>query len=191
MLDTKFWQKVFTDQASNDSSRRKIIGESAGALHLAKQTIFSLQRDNVKEAEEKFKASSDALISLEKRFGGNGKLRGEGSWKAAVEEFVEAKLFFDFYRGQKVGGIKEIYVEPNEYIGGLSDLTGEMLRMMVLWTSRGKIEKVKETGKAIEEVIHDLLQNNLSGYLRTKFDQAKKNLQRAESILYDLSIRDK
>lgn len=191
MLDTKFWQKVFTDQASNDSARRKIIGESAGALHLAKQTIFSLQRDNDKEAKEKFEASLAALVSLEKRFGGNGKLRGEGSWKAAVEEFVEAKLFFDFYQGKKVGGIKEIYVEPDEYIGGLSDLTGEMLRMMVLWTSRGKIDKVKATGKAIDEVIHDLLQNNLSGYLRTKFDQAKKNLQKAESILYDLSIRDK
>lgn len=191
MLDTKFWQKVFTDQASNDSSRRKIIGESASALHLAKQTIFSLQRDNVKEAKEKFEASLAALVSLAKRFGGNGKLRGEGSWKAAVEEFVEAKLFFDFYRGKKVGAIKEIYVEPDEYIGGLSDLTGEMLRMMVLWTSRGKIDKVKATGKAIDEVIHDLLQNNLSGYLRTKFDQAKKNLQKAESILYDLSIRDK
>ena len=191
MLETKFWQKVFLDQASNDSSRRKIIGESAGALHLAKQTIFSLQRDNVKEAKEKFEASLAALVSLEKRFGDNGKLRGEGSWKAAVEEFVEAKLFFDFYQGKKVGGIKEIYVEPDEYIGGLSDLTGEMLRMMVLWTAHGKIEKVKETGRAIEEVVHDLLQNNLSGYLRTKFDQAKKNLQRAESILYDLSIRDK
>ena len=32
---------------------------------------------------------------------------------------------------------------------------------------------------------------DFSGYLRTKFDQARGHLRRAEEILYDLSLRDR
>lgn len=113
----------------------------------------------------------------------------EGAWKAAVEEFLEAKLFYDFYSGKKITGIKGFFIDSDEYLGALSDMTGEIVRLMVLWTAKNEIDKVKASAKVIDEVIHDLMQNNLTGYLRTKFDQAKKNLQKSESILYDLAIR--
>lgn len=191
MLDKKFWQKVLGDQTEFDVARRKIIGEGLTAQHLAKQAIFSLQRDNEAEAKEKLQQASDALISLEKRFGKDGKLRAEGVWKAAAEEFAEAKLFYDFIQGKKIDGIKAFYVLPDEYVGGLSDLTGEIVRMMVIWTTRGEIKKVKAAGEVVNSIVYELMKYNHGGYLRTKFDQAKKSLQKAEQILYDLSIREK
>ena len=191
MLNKKFWQGVLQGQTEYDISRRKIIGESSGALQSAKQAIFALQRDNKAEAEEKIKESKKGLISLEERFGKDGKLRIEGAWKAAVEEYVEAKLFSDFTEGRKIDGVEEFFVLPDEYIGGLSDLTGEIVRMMILWTTRGEIEKVKKASEVIDGIIHELMQYNYGGYLRTKFDQAKRSLQKAQQILYDLSIREK
>jgi len=70
-------------------------------------------------------------------------------------------------------------------------LTGEILRQMIIWTTRKEFDNVKDAGAIIEEVIHELIQHNFSGYLRTKFDQAKVNLHKSEQILYDLSIREK
>ncbi len=191
MLNKKFWQTVLQDQTDYDIARRKIISEGSNAQHLAKQAIFALQRNNKKEAKDKLTLSRSGLISLEKRFGKDGKLRMEGVWKAAVEEHVEAKLFMDFIEGKKIQEVKEFYVLPDEYIGGLSDLTGEIVRMMIIWTTKGKIKEVKEAGEVIALIIEELMKYNYGGYLRTKFDQAKKSLQKSEQIMYDLSIRKK
>jgi predicted translin family RNA/ssDNA-binding protein len=190
MLDKKFFDAIFKQNASDTIARRKIISESSNALHWSKQSIFALQRGKVTEAKEILDDAKKALISLNERFGKDGKLRTEGSWKAANEEYMEAKFFTDFMNGKKITGIKEFPVLSEEYLGALSDLTGEIVRMMILWTTKGDIKKVKEAGEIIHEVLHELMQSDYRGYLRTKFDQAKRNLQKSESVLYDLSIRD-
>jgi len=189
MINKKFWQTVLDKQKEYDNSRRKIISLSSEAQHLSKQSIFSLQRGKKKQAEEKIKKAKSGLITLEKRFGKFGKLRTEGSWKAATEEFVEAKLFMDFMSGKKITEIKEFYVLPEEYIGGLCDLTGEIVRMLVIWTTKKEFTKVEKGAEAVDQIIQELMQYSYGGYLRTKFDQAKKSLQKAEQILYDLSMR--
>lgn len=187
MMNAKFWQKIFSEQAELDIARRKIISASSDAQHFAKQVIFALQRDNVKEAAEKLALATKLLVALDKKYGKNGKLRNEGAWKAGIEEFVEAKLFFDYCGGKKIGAVDEFYVELDEYLGGLSDLTGELVRLMIIRATAKEFNEVKKAGKAVEEVIHALMQNNLTGYLRTKFDQAKNSLRKAEEILYEIS----
>jgi len=191
MLDQKFWEKILNEQNDFTISRRKIIARSSNAQHLAKQAIFALQRDDIKKAEADLKDSEKLLKDLEVDFAKNKKLRNEGSWKAGLEEFIEAKLFFDFYTGKPIAGIKTLKIGPEEYIGGLCDTTGEILRSMIIWTTKNEIEKVKHGGEIISQIIAELIKYSHAGYLRTKFDQAKKSLQKSESILYDLSIRDK
>ncbi|MBT4722531.1 hypothetical protein HN958_01700 [Candidatus Falkowbacteria bacterium] len=191
MLDKTFFTKVFKQNSDDVAGRRKIISESSNALHWSKQSIFALQRGKKIEAKDRLADANKALISLDKRFGKDGKLRSEGSWKAAVEEYLEAKFFADFMAGKKITGIKDFPVLSEEYLGALSDLTGEIVRMMVLWTTKGKIKDVKDAGEIVHATLHELMQSDYRGYLRTKFDQAKRNLQKSESILYDLSIRDK
>jgi len=185
MFDKEFWQKIFINHAENDTARRKIISESSAAQHLAKQAIFDLQRNKENEAQEKLKQALEMFQSLEKRFGSDQRLRNEGSWKAGLEEFVEAKLFMDFYSDKAITGLSDLHVETEEYLGGLSDLTGEIVRMMVIWTIKNDFVKITRAHQTIDEVIANLMENNFGGYLRTKFDQAKRNLQRSEQILYD------
>ncbi|KKQ79396.1 MAG: hypothetical protein UT02_C0037G0007 [Parcubacteria group bacterium GW2011_GWC2_38_7] len=189
MLDKKFWDKVFKEQANFDVSRRKIIAESAAALHGSKLTIFALHRDDLAEAKTKLDEAKKGLQSLDKRFGKDFRLRMEGSWKAGVEEFVEAKLFYDFCTSGKITGIKDLSVEADEYIGGMSDLTGEILRKMIIWATQKEDKKLKPSAEVIGDVVHVLMQQNLGGYLRTKFDQAKKNQRKCEEVLYDISLR--
>ena len=189
MLNKIFWKKVCEKQAEFDISRYKIIKEASGALQGSKKTIFALQRERIEEAEAILKEAKEALKSLDKRFGKDFRLRMEGSWKAAVEEFCEAKLFMDFYKGVKMDAIKDFQIEPDEYLGGLSDVTGEIVRMMIIWTTKKEFEKVKNANEVIHDIVHQLMEYNFSGYLRTKFDQAKNSLRKAEEIVYDISLR--
>mgnify|MGYP006441529975 FL=1 len=191
MLNKKFWEETFGRQGEYDISRRKIIAESSRAQHASKQAIFALQRGKESDAKKLIAEAEEGLISLDKRFGQDFRLRMEGSWKASVEEFCEAKLFYDFWKNGKIDSVKGFHVEPDELIGALSDTTGEIVRMMIIWTTRGELDKVKKASEVISAAIHELMKNSFGGYLRTKFDQAKKNMQKAEQILYDLSIRDK
>ena len=172
-----------------DASRFKIIREASEALQCAKKTIFALQRENLAEAEKKLKEAADILKSLDKRFGKDFRLRMEGSWKAGVEEFCEAKMFMDFYKGQKIEGTKDFHIEPDEYLGGLSDVTGEIVRMMIIWTTKKEFEKVTLANEAVHDIVHELMEFNFGGYLRTKFDQSKNSLRKAEEIVYDISLR--
>ena len=75
------------------------------------------------------------------------------------------------------------------YLGGLSDLTGELQRRQVRLATDGKLEEVRKLKQAIEEIVVQLLEMDLTGYLRTKFDQAKNSLRRAEDVLYEVTLR--
>ncbi len=191
MLDKNFWGKIALAQGDNDKSRRIIINHSNSALHLAKQAIFAMHRDNLKEAKEKIVESENILLRLQKDFAKKQSLMKEGAWSAAREEYAEAKLFYAYVDGKRVGEIKEVKVLPEEYLGGLSDFTGELLRRAVLLSTKQKFESVEQIAEEVASVIHFLLSQNLSGVLRTKFDQAKKNQNKIEQIMYEISLRHK
>lgn len=191
MLNREFWKQVNESQAQYDKSRRIIIGQSNIALHLAKQAIFGLHRDNVTEAEEKLVESEKIFKELEAKYSGDAKLMYEGAWKAAREEFVEARLFLMFVKDESVGEISGVKIEPEEYLGGLSDYTGELLRRATLLATKQQFDQVQVVAKEIGDVIEDLLEYNLTGILRTKFDQAKRNLQRIEQMLYEINLKQR
>ncbi|MFH0988224.1 MAG: hypothetical protein V1763_02535 [Parcubacteria group bacterium] len=189
MLNKKFWQEALATQSAFDVNRRVIIGQAADALHLSKQAIFALHRADLKEAQEKLDLARQILAALEKQHGGDHLLLDEGSWKAAFEEFVEASLFNAYCNGKEIGEIEGLSIGAEQYIGGLSDLCGEIVRHMVGLTVDKKFDEVMKAREVIVDIIHELMQANLTGYLRTKFDQAKRHWQKAEEIVYDISIR--
>lgn len=189
MLDKKFWLKINEEQAEFDKARRVIINQANEALHKSKQAIFSLHRDNLKEASKHLATASKILNDLERDFGKRKRLRGEGSWCAACEEFIEANLLYQFIKGETVGKIKGVSLQCEEYLGGLSDYTGELLRRAVLLASNRKFNDVKVILDEIREVIYLMLQYNLTGQLRTKFDQVKKNMHKIEEIYYEINLK--
>ncbi len=189
MLNKTFWNKIKKEHAEYASGRSNIIHHSNIALSSAKKAIFALHRDNVKEAAAKLNESKKELTDLEKKFGKNSRFRCEGSWKAAAEEFVEAALYFEYRKTGKVGEIKGVSLQFDGYIGGLSDFSGELVRWAVLLVNKGDYSKMFEIQKTINEVIQILLDTNLTGPLRQKFDHAKRNQQRIEQMIYDLKIR--
>lgn len=188
MLNKKFIEKLKADYQTSQSERRQIISISNDILHDSKKTIFALHRGEIKQAEENFAAIEASLAKMEKSFGFN-RNEDEGSYKAAVEEYVEAKMFYYYLTGQKIDKIPEVKLDFDSYLGGICDFTGEMVRYATNQAAMGNFEKVAEVKEAINLVIGELTDFDLGGYLRTKYDQTRSNLRKIEEMAYEVKLK--
>ncbi len=189
MLNKNFFRKLKQDFKNYQIDRRKIISQSNDALHKSKQAIFALHRGEVSEADKILKEAEKIFLDLEKKFRRTEKLRGEGSYLAALEEYAEAKLFFNYLKTGRVGKIKEINIGHETYLGGICDFTGELVRKAVAEATKGNIGEVEKIKQTVELVMKELIEMNLTGYLRNKYDQAKNNLRKMEEMLYQIKLK--
>ena len=95
-LQKSYLNKIKKNLHAYHGKRGEVIGMSNNALHHAKRAIFALHRDNKKEAVEKIKMVEKSLKDIYKKYKTTPKIFNEGSFKAALEEYVEAKIFFEF-----------------------------------------------------------------------------------------------
>lgn len=193
MLNKKFIEKTEKDYEKYEIVRRTIIKHSGEILHKSKQAIFSMHRSDFKAAEKLItEAEKEDKTLITKIDSPDFKLflKGEGSYKAALEEYAEAKFFLMFMQKKDLNEIKNIALTYEAYLGGLCDFTGELVRYGIALATKMDINEFERVKKAIEEVVNELIKLNLGGYLRTKFDQSKNNLRKIEEINYQLSLKN-
>lgn len=188
MINKKFIQSLKKEYGQKEGERRQIISLSNIVLHDSKRIIFSLHRGDHKLAEENFKKVEKILNDLEKKFGFK-RISDEGAYKAAAEEYAEAKIFFNIIKEKTIGKVKEVNLDPVSYLGGICDATGELVRRAVNEAAAGRFEEVEKIKNIINDIIAELVQFDMTGYLRTKYDQAKGNLRKIEQINYEIKIR--
>lgn len=178
-----------THQAQSQA-RRELMVRANDALSKSKRAIFSLHRGDVNAADTFLREATRQFILIEKSFRAIPALQEEGSYRAALEEYAEASLFAGYLKTGKIVSLEARASQPSIYLAGLADATGEMVRYATRQVTLGHSEVVAEVQEVVAMVIEFLLDMDLTGYLRTKFDQAKKNLSRLEEMAYDLAIRD-
>ncbi len=156
----------------------------------SKRAIFAMHRDDLAKADELIASALQGIADVQKSMG-TPKLRQEGSFRAALEEYVEARLYRDYLDGKELGAveIEGIDMPHDVYLGGLSDVTGELQRKQVRLATAGDLEGVQAIRDAIEEIIGEMMEIDLTGYLRNKFDQSKNSFRRAEEVLYEIAVR--
>lgn len=189
MLDKNFFQTVRKELLNYAQKRRDVIKFAGDAQFLAKKTIFSLQGGNIKEAKNSLNEAKKILINLSKKYKTTADLFDEGSFKAALEEYVEAELFLSFVEGKNITKIKDLKIDSDIYIGGLCDVPGEILRFAIKSATERNISEVKRCYKIAEEIINELVDMNLTGYNRQKFDQAKQALNKLQQVVYEVSLK--
>lgn len=188
MINKKFLQKLQGDYSKSESERRQIISLSNSVLHDSKRIIFALHRGDMEASEKKFVELEKTLGNLEKKFGFS-RINQEGSYKAAVEEYTEAKMFYFVLANKKINTIKEVDLMYDSYLGGICDMTGELVRLATNRAAKGRYDEVEKLCGIVNDVMAELVQFDMTGYLRTKYDQAKNNLRKIEQVVYDVSIR--
>ncbi|MBI4435363.1 hypothetical protein HY630_01715 [Candidatus Uhrbacteria bacterium] len=166
-----------------------MAARSNDALSKSKRAIFALHRDDLTEAGGLLAQAEAQFKVIEKTFRTIPELKEEGSYRAALEEYAEAMLFAGYLRTGRIVVLDARANQPAIYLAGLSDATGELVRYATRQVTLGHPEVVREVQEVVSMVIEFMLDLDLTGYLRTKFDQAKKNLSRLEQMTYDLAIR--
>jgi predicted translin family RNA/ssDNA-binding protein len=170
--------------------RGDVIGKANEALHHAKRAIFALHRDNEKEAAEKIKLVESIFKALNTKYKKDPDIKKEGAYKAGLEEYIEAKLFFEFVTTGKIGEIKDLPMDGDIYLAGLCDVPGELYRYAIKAATNKDVETAKKCAKMGGDIVGELIEFNLTSYLRTKFDQAKGAVNRLENVVYELSLRE-
>ena len=191
MLDREYLSEVRKQVAAYEAARREVIKAGGDALSASKRAIFALHRDDAAAAAKLLDEAGSGLAAIVRSVGSQLDVSAEGSFRAALEEFVEAELYRRYLDTGKVGRVEMENVDYEIYLSGLSDLTGELQRRQVRLATEGKLDEVRRIKELMEAIVAELLDMDLGGYLRNKFDQAKNNLRRAEEVLYELSLRSK
>jgi predicted translin family RNA/ssDNA-binding protein len=184
-----FFTKITKDYSTYEKRRGMVVREAGQALNMSKRAIFAYHRDDFKAADALLEQAEKIFKNLDKLAQGIPKLKYEGSWRAALEEYCEAKFFGNYLKNKTIGFVRGRQIEADIYLAGLCDFTGELLRRAVKEATDKNIKEVKAIKATMEQVMENLIQMDLTGYVRTKFDAAKNNLRKIEQILYELSLR--
>jgi len=190
MINEKFLAELKKDYQANESQRRQIISASNNILFEAKKTIFALQRQDFKIAEEKITGNETALKNLESRFGFE-RLHREGAYKAAAEEYLEGKTLSLVIKNKKIEATKGLQLDYEAYLGGICDMIGELVRYATNQAAKGKFNEVAKIKKIAEDVMGQLIDFDMTGYLRTKYDQSRGHLRKLEQMAYEIKLRGK
>lgn len=190
MLDKTYFKQIGRKIIDSDTYRHQIIKLSSDILHNSKKAIFAMHRDNFKQADECLSAASSLINEVKNKFQKTYPLLlAEGSYKSGLEEFVEASLFRVFFQGKKIGKITGLDITPSVYVSGLCDVPGELLRYAVKSATEKNYKEVERAYKTAEDILGELIEMNLTGYNRQKFDQSKQALHKLEKIRYETSLR--
>lgn len=79
-------------------------------------------------------------------------------------------------------------VNDSEYIGGLSDFTGEIGRIAVMQAAKRDLDGVREIQQADIVVADFISQLNIANRFGKKLEAVNMNLRKVEDIVYELSM---
>lgn len=195
------WQYVDGDaisaiqhrMATYDHQREWTIKLSRDVQKLSKQAIFSIIRGQNEDAREKLAHASktiEQVMDIVTKFPG---LRA-GSFSNSLEEWCEAQMLLDWCEKKTVSGVNELVhkLSAQEYIGGLSDFTGELGRLAVMLAAKREIEAVEEIME-VDSIIYDSISrvNNLGSNFNKKLDAVQTNWKKVEDLVFELNILER
>lgn len=190
MINTKEFNEMRKELEQHDIKREKTIKLSREIIKLSKVIIYAVQRGNIHEAGRKIVKIKELMKKLPKEENETGMA------SIARQEYVEAVAFHHFIKEKRLISKKELNpslnISTHEYLMGLCDLTGELMRKAVNHVINNKFNEASKIRDLVDETYHEFLNFNLSnGELRKKTDQIKWNLEKLENIMYDLKIKRK
>jgi len=188
MINSGLFKKIEESYSRYYKEREGVVTSSRKVLLNSKEAIFALQRNDLDKAEKLVFEAKEIISEMSKKFVRDNRLRYEGSFNEGLEEFVEANLFLQFEKEKKIDLVKDLDISSEEYIAGICDFTGELLRKVIKLVTEGKKKEIEVYSECVENIVAELIKLDLRGYLRYKFDQAKRNLKEFEKILYEIRL---
>ena len=190
MLNKNLVNSLFKKYTNYYKTRYEVIKTSNDILRDSKQAIFALQRNDLELAND-YLNNSKSKVKLILKGIKNNTYNYEGAFGAALEEYIEAELFYLYIKVKDINILEQVSLDYfDAYISGLCDFTGELARRCVRKGAQRDIAEVEHMRDIVEKIYQQLSKFSLTGKLRSKYDELKRNLYRMEEIVYDLKIRE-
>ncbi|CAD7698627.1 unnamed protein product [Ostreobium quekettii] len=113
---------------------------------------------------------------------------------ACVMLYAEAVAFRGYLKEGRLLKLAEVQAEVplvavEEYLGGVLDFTGELLRYSIFRATERNIEAVQNCKDLVEGLMEAFMEFDMrNGQLRKKYDSLKYTLSKMENTLYELSL---
>ena len=186
MLNKSEFTKIREDMHRLDLKREEIIQTSREAISISKQIIYAAQRNDLKEAEDSIKKIKEKIKKLRKvNIPTDTNINS-----VAFQEYVEAIAFYEFVKRKKVPTRASLGVSAEDYLSGLCDLTGELVRKAIYDVIHKKFDEASRIKELVHDIYGEFLKLHLrNGELRKKSDSIKWNLKKLEEVMYDISMK--
>lgn len=192
MINSKDLKKLHKEIADYDTEREKLIKKSRDVLKLSKQIIYAVHRDELKEAARLIKEIEKEKNTLKEIAKHSWFLLSEGSYRVAIQEYVEAMLYYGFLKEGRLIRKEELKVKGTNYLLGLCDLTGELVRKAVFLAGKGKSKEVVKIKDLVDGIYGELLKFDFREQeLRRKFDSVKYDLRKLEDLVLDIKFKSR
>jgi len=184
MLDTKDFENIAVELKEFEIQRERLISSARAVIQLSKLIIYAIQRDDVPKAESLAKDIRRKVAELP-----SGDYETE-MHSVAVQEYVEAMTLLSFVREGRIANREELDVNTSDYLLGLCDLTGELVRLAINKAIRKDYSYALRIKSAVEEIYGEFLKFDLrNGPLRKKADSLKWNLKKLEELALSISAK--
>jgi len=118
----------------------------------------------------------------------NPHLYGVSGINIGLEEYLEALFVHSYIKNRSMPNINKLETAPEVYLGGLSDMTGVLVRLARRENKQAAIIH-DYIAKIYDLIIPISITKNSN--LRMKLETIGNNLKKIEDIIYDLKLRDK
>jgi len=190
MIDKKEFLIIRKELSEFDEKRELIIKKSRDILKNSKAAIYSVHRNELKEAYLLIQSAKKDISGIKAQISKDRFLETIGAFNSALEEYCEAVCYYGFIKSGRIPGKKAVGVDGEVYLLGICDLTGELTRKAVASSIKGDYSFVMKIKNVVEDIYSEFLKFNLrNSALRKKSDSIKWNLQKIEDVVYDLRIR--
>ncbi len=188
MIDKNEFKKIGYEMHKLDLEREEVIHLSREVINLSKQIIYAVQRNDMKTA-------SSIIKNIKKRVEKLKKLNifiDTNIGAVAFQEYVEAIAFYEFVKNKRIPTKNNLGVSAENYLSGLCDLTGELVRKAIYEVIHKKFDEAARIKELVHDIYGEFLKLHLrNGELRKKSDAIKWNLKKLEEVMYDISMKGK
>ncbi|XP_031271985.1 translin-associated protein X isoform X1 [Pistacia vera] len=207
----------YADYLNNlNDKRERVVKASRDITINSKKVIFQVHRisrsnkeEVLRKAEEDLEAVTDRYVSrLVKELQGTDFWKLRRAYSPGVQEYVEAATFCKFCRTGTLLNIEEINatllrlsdpaLEPLQinvldYILGLSDVTGELMRLAIGRISDGELEFAQQICRFARDIYRELtllvpLMDDGSD-MKTKMDTMLQSVVKIENACFSVHVR--
>jgi predicted translin family RNA/ssDNA-binding protein len=191
ILDKKDLEQLKQELDSFENQRELSIHQSREIIRLSKKVIYAVHRNDMSSASE-----SAALMKagMKKLYAGtsDAKLLVSGSFKVAVQEYVEAFCFYELMKNNRIPPNSELKLDAEFYLLGLTDLTGELVRKAINSAIKGNYKTALKLKDLVSDLYDELMLFDFAGgELRKKFDSIKYDLKKLDDLALSLKLSNK